>query len=580
MTSAGVQDRVSVLSVEKLSIALPEGGDRPFAVEDVSFAIERNEVVCLVGESGSGKSMIAHAILSLLPKGVDIVSGAVRVLGQDTATLDRRALRRLRGGKAAMIFQEPLSSLNPLKRVGEQIEETILTHQSPAPSAAEIKARVQELLTQVGLPNPSLLANSYPFELSGGQRQRVMIAMAMSNQPALLIADEPTTALDVTTQRQILRLIDDLRRERGMGVLLITHDFGVVADVADRVVVLRHGKVIEHGTVEEVLRNPREPYTRELIDAVPKARVKHRESAAHAAPLLDVVELRKTFRVKRGWLQPPREVLAADGISLTLHEGETLAVVGESGSGKSTLGRMIMRLTEPDSGAIRLGDQDLRQLRGEALRQARRELQIIFQDPFSSLDPRQKVGDAVARGPMAYGTARAEAMAQAKQLLARVGLTASASRSLSARILGRPAPAHLYRARAGATAEGADRRRGRVGTRRFGSGSGPCAARRAATRDAPGDDLHHARSAHRGRDRRSRHRPAKWPHRRGRTDRGRVHRPARSLYARPAGCDPRASLLRPARFCATTRGDRMIVTLSVRPRHTADYFSAVKLCKD
>ncbi len=271
--------RPSVLSVENLSIALPEGGDRPFAVEDVSFAIARNEVVCLVGESGSGKSMIAHAILSLLPKGVDIVSGAVKVAGQDTAALDRRALRRLRGGEAAMIFQEPLSSLNPLKRVGEQIEETILTHQRPAPSSAEIKARVQELLTQVGLPNPALLANSYPFELSGGQRQRVMIAMAMSNQPALLIADEPTTALDVTTQRQILRLIDDLRRERGMGVLLITHDFGVVADVADRVVVLRHGKVVEHGTVEEVLRHPREAYTRELIDAVPKARVKHRETA-------------------------------------------------------------------------------------------------------------------------------------------------------------------------------------------------------------------------------------------------------------------------------------------------------------
>jgi len=187
MTSAGTPDQPSVLSVENLSIALPKDGDRPFAVEEVSFAIDRNEVVCLVGESGSGKSMIAHAILSLLPKGVDIVSGAVKVVGQDAATLDRRALRRLRGGKAAMIFQEPLSSLNPLKRVGEQIEETILTHQRPVPSHAEIKARVQELLNQVGLPNPALLANSYPFELSGGQRQRVMIAMATANRPALLI---------------------------------------------------------------------------------------------------------------------------------------------------------------------------------------------------------------------------------------------------------------------------------------------------------------------------------------------------------------------------------------------------------
>jgi ABC-type glutathione transport system ATPase component len=426
--SEAVQIIAPVLAVEGLSIALPEGGDRSFAVENVSFEVQPNEVVCLVGESGSGKSMIAHALLSLLPRGVDIVAGAVTVAGHDPAKLDRRALRSLRGGDAAMIFQEPLSSLNPLKRVGKQIEEMILSHQRPAPSGSEVGQRVQTLLTQVGLPNPQLLEKSYPFELSGGQRQRVMIAMAMANRPALLIADEPTTALDVTTQRQILGLIDDLRRERGMGVLLITHDFGVVADIADRVVVLRHGRVVEQGTVEEVLRNPREAYTSELIDAVPKARLTDiRASAAHREPLLEVVGLQKTFRVKRGWLQPTREVVAADGISLTLHEGETLAVVGESGSGKSTLGRMIMRLTEPDGGAIRFGGQDLRQLRGEALRLARRRLQIVFQDPFASLDPRQKVGDAIARGPMAYGTPRTEAMALAKQLLARVGLSDAAA---------------------------------------------------------------------------------------------------------------------------------------------------------
>ncbi|EJN13050.1 ATPase component of various ABC-type transport systems with duplicated ATPase domain [Bradyrhizobium sp. YR681] len=372
--------------------------------------------------------MIAHAVLSLLPKSIAVASGAVMVAGQNPTKLDRRALRRLRGGSAAMIFQEPLSSLNPLKRVGKQIEEMILSHQQPTPSAAEVHARVQQLLTQVGLPNPQLLERSYPFELSGGQRQRVMIAMAMANRPALLIADEPTTALDVTTQRQILRLIDDLRRDRGMGVLLITHDFGVVADVADRVVVLRHGKVVEQGTVEEVLRRPKEAYTRELIDAVPKARLDDiRHKTIRPESLLEVVGLQKTFRVKRGWLQPPREVVAADGISLTLHEGETLAVVGESGSGKSTLGRMIMRLTEPDGGAIRFNGQDLRLLRGEALRQARKQLQIVFQDPFASLDPRQKVGDAIARGPMAYGTSRSEAMEQAKKLLVRVGLNAVAA---------------------------------------------------------------------------------------------------------------------------------------------------------
>jgi len=412
-----------VLSVEGLSIALPKGGDRPYAVEDVSFAIGRNQVVCLVGESGSGKSMIAHAILSLLPKGVTVQAGAARVGGQDVTRLTGRELRRLRGGDAAMIFQEPLSSLNPLKRVGRQIEETILVHQNPAPSAAEVAARVQELLIQVGLPNPPVLANSYPFELSGGQRQRVMIAMAMANRPALLVADEPTTALDVTTQRQILHLIDDLRRDRGMGVLMITHDFGVVADIADHVVVMQHGRVVEQGPVEDILRNPQADYTRQLIDAVPQANVAGAQDRRQAPPQLVVEGLRKTFLVKRGWLQPPRRVVAADGVSLTLHEGETLAVVGESGSGKSTLGRMIMRLTEPDDGAIRLNGQDLRQLKGEALRQARRGLQIIFQDPFASLDPRQKVGDAIARGPMAYGTPRAQAMDQARALLARVGLT-------------------------------------------------------------------------------------------------------------------------------------------------------------
>ncbi len=417
----------TVLSVERMSIALPRGGDRPYAVEDVSFTIGRNQVVCLVGESGSGKSMIAHAILSLLPKGVTVEGGAVKVGGRDVTRLTGRDLRRLRGGDAAMIFQEPLSSLNPLKRVGRQIEETILVHQNPAPSATEVAARVQELLTQVGLPNPPVLANSYPFELSGGQRQRVMIAMAMANRPALLVADEPTTALDVTTQRQILHLIDDLRRDRGMGVLMITHDFGVVADIADHVVVMQHGRVVEQGPVEDILRNPQADYTRQLIDAVPQANVASAQDRRQAPPQLVVEGLRKTFLVKRGWLQPPRQVVAADGVSLTLHEGETLAVVGESGSGKSTLGRMIMRLTEPDDGAIRLNGQDLRQLKGEALRQARRGLQIIFQDPFASLDPRQKVGDAIARGPMAYGMPRAQAMDQARALLARVGLTKTAA---------------------------------------------------------------------------------------------------------------------------------------------------------
>jgi peptide/nickel transport system ATP-binding protein len=426
MSARGVDtDPTAVLAVDRLSIALPTGADRALAAENVSFSIGAGEIVCLVGESGSGKSMIAHAILSLLPPGVTVSGGAVRVDGRDVSHLRGAALRSLRGGDAAMIFQEPLSSLNPLKRVGLQVGEAIAAHERDP--AGDVRRRVLDLLAQVGLPHPEHLARSYPFELSGGQRQRVMIAMAMANRPSLLIADEPTTALDVTTQRQILRLIDDLRRERGMGVLLITHDFGVVADVADRVVVLRGGLVVEQGTVEEILRRPREAYTRELIEAVPKARFRGAAAAPVAEPLLSVEGLRKTFTVRRGWFQPPRRVVAAHGISLSLHQGETLAVVGESGSGKSTLGRMILRLTEPDEGAIRLGGADLLQLRGEALRQARRGLQIVFQDPFASLDPRQKVGDAIARGPMAFGAKRKEAMEAARALLARVGLGPNAA---------------------------------------------------------------------------------------------------------------------------------------------------------
>ncbi len=438
--------------------------------------------------------MIAHAVLQLLPRGVDIASGAVTVAGQDPSKLDGRALRSLRGGNAAMIFQEPLSSLNPLKRVGKQIEEMILAHQRPAPAPAEVHERVQTLLTQVGLPNPQLLEKSYPFELSGGQRQRVMIAMAMANRPALLIADEPTTALDVTTQRQILRLIDDLRRERGMGVLLITHDFGVVADVADRVVVLRHGKVVEQGTVEEVLRNPRAAYTRELIDAVPKARLADiaRPLSLRPEPLLEVVGLHKTFRVKRGWLQPPREVVAADGISLTLHEGETLAVVGESGSGKSTLGRMIMRLDRTgcrrdplwwrgSSAVARRGAAP-----GAAPASDRVPGSVL---PVSIRARKSAMRSRAARWPMAPRAARRRS--RRRKLLARVGLIGGCGGSLPARILGRPAPAHLHRAGAGAAAAGSDCRRSGVGARRLGAGPGAGAARRTAPGDAAGDDLHH-----------------------------------------------------------------------------------------
>ncbi|WP_047308938.1 dipeptide ABC transporter ATP-binding protein [Rhodopseudomonas palustris] len=417
-----------LLSVENLSVALPRGGDRSHAVAEVSLGVRRNEIVCLVGESGSGKSITAHAVLGLLPPNLSIGGGAVRFRGQDLAHADEDTMRGLRGGAISMIFQEPLSALNPLARVGDQIAEAILVHAAPRPSRAELDARVLELVAAVGLPEPATLVRSYPFQLSGGQRQRVMIAMAMSNNPALLLADEPTTALDVTTQKQILALIRRLQAERGMGVLFITHDFGVVADIADRVVVMRGGRVVEQGSVDEVLRRPKDDYTKALIAAVPGSRpAAELDRHLDGEPLLDARGLNKTFVTSQGLFRLHRTVPAVRDVALSLRPRETVAVVGESGSGKSTLGRIIMRLIEPDSGAIEFGGMDFLELRGGGLRAMRRKVQIVFQDPYAALDPRQKVGDAIARGPMAYGAPPAEAMADAKRLLARVGLEASAA---------------------------------------------------------------------------------------------------------------------------------------------------------
>ncbi len=413
-----------LLAIEKLVLGLPDGADRARAVDGISLTVNPNEIVCLVGESGSGKSMTAHAILGLLPNKVKALDGAIRLGGRDLLQLSPRAMRSLRGGEIAMIFQEPLTALNPLARAGQQVAEAIRTH-DPAASAATVSARVRELFGQVGLPDPATLSAAYPFQLSGGQRQRVMIAMALANNPRLLIADEPTTALDVTTQRQILDLIRSLQEKRGMGVLFITHDIGVVADIADRVVVLRHGKVVEQGAAAAVLNAPREDYTRELLDAVP-GRGAASSAKGTAAPLLEIKGLQKVFTTKQGFLAAPRRVVAADGIDLVLNRGDTLAVVGESGSGKSTLARMVLRLIEPDGGDILFDGAPVRAMGREALRQFRRRTQIVFQDPYASLDPRLKIGESIVRGPMAFGTPRTEAEAIARRWLDRVGLGAQA----------------------------------------------------------------------------------------------------------------------------------------------------------
>jgi peptide/nickel transport system ATP-binding protein len=417
-----------VLAIEALTLALPALADRPHAVADVSLTIGAGETLCVVGESGSGKSMIAHAVMGLLPKAVKPAGGAIRLAGRDLLQLDEAAMQDLRGREVGMIFQEPMTSLNPVMRVADQIVETFEAH--GLHSRSERQRRAVELLAEVGLPDPPRLARAYPHELSGGQRQRVMIAMALALEPKLLIADEPTTALDVTTQAQILKLIDNLRHKHGTAVLFITHDMGVVAEIADRIAVLEKGVLVEEGTVDQVLGAPNHPYTQKLLAAVPSLTPPERAPLPDSAPVLRVEGLGKVYR-KRSLFGTAREVRAADDITFSLRRGETLGLVGESGSGKSTVGRCCLRLIEPDAGQIRLssaaaGDLVLSDLKPAALRAQRKRIQMVFQDPFASLNPRQTVGRIISDGPVAHGTPRSEALAKAAELLELVGLSANA----------------------------------------------------------------------------------------------------------------------------------------------------------
>ncbi|MDP3257734.1 ABC transporter ATP-binding protein [Bosea sp. (in: a-proteobacteria)] len=417
-----------VLSIENLTLALPALADRAHAVEQVSLSIGAGETLCVVGESGSGKSMIAHAVMGLLPKAVKPAGGAIRLAGRDLLQLDEAAMQDLRGREVGMIFQEPMTSLNPVMRVVDQIVETFEAH--GLHSRSERQRRAVELLAEVGLPDPPRLARAYPHELSGGQRQRVMIAMALALEPKLLIADEPTTALDVTTQAQILKLIDNLRHKHGTAVLFITHDMGVVAEIADRIAVLEKGILVEEGTVDQVLGAPNHPYTQKLLAAVPSLTPPARAPLPPSAPVLTVEGLGKVYR-KRSFFGSAREVRAAEDINFSLQRGETLGLVGESGSGKSTVGRCCLRLIEPDAGQIRLssaaaGDLVLSDLKPAALRAQRKRIQMVFQDPFASLNPRQTVGRIISDGPVAHGMARRDALAKAAELLELVGLSANA----------------------------------------------------------------------------------------------------------------------------------------------------------
>jgi len=409
-----------VLDVQGLTVRLPHGADRLNAVENVSFAVAPGEIVCVVGESGSGKSVTAHAVMGLLPPGqLTATAGRVLLEGEDLVLKSPAEMRRIRGDRIAMIFQEPMTALNPVMRVGDQIAEVLDIHTRLG--ERERRARVLDVMQSVHLPEPERMIDVYPHQLSGGQRQRIMIAAALVLDPVLLIADEPTTALDVTTQAQILKLIKELRERRNTGVLFITHDFGVVAEVAHRVVVMQHGRVVEQGRTEDVLRRPRDDYTRMLIRSVPSLSPPAREPITAAPIVLQTTDLNKTY-VSGGFFGRRREVKAVKDVNLQVRRGETLGVVGESGSGKSTVARCIARLIEPTDGAILIEGADVAKLGARALRPHRKRVQIVFQDPYRSLNPRRTVGAAITEGPVNFGMAESEAVERARNLMRLVGL--------------------------------------------------------------------------------------------------------------------------------------------------------------
>ncbi len=385
----------SLLSVRGLSVAFGHGGHQTLAVDDISFDIKKGETLALVGESGSGKSATALSVLKLLPyPAASHPSGEILFNGTDLLKLRENQIRQVRGNRITIIFQEPMTSLNPLHTIERQIGEILLLHGGVTGQAA--RTRTIELLTQVGIPDPVQRLASYPHQLSGGQRQRVMIAMALANEPDLLIADEPTTALDVTVQAQILNLLKEMQARMGMAVLFITHDLGIVRKIADRVCIMKEGKIVEHGDVEKLFSAPEHPYTRALLAAEPKVQP---APANPTAPLMmETRDLKVWFPIKRGLMRKTvGHIKAVDGVSIELRKGETLGVVGESGSGKTTLGLAILRLVASDGPVVFMGQQ-LQGLKFKAMRPIRRNMQIVFQDPYGSLSPRMSVADIVAEG--------------------------------------------------------------------------------------------------------------------------------------------------------------------------------------
>src|SRR6186713_2365648 len=411
-----------LLAVKDLSIAFA-AGRQVLAVDRISFSIKKGETLALVGESGSGKSATALSIMKLLPyPAASHPSGQVMFKGQDLLGLSERDIREIRGADITIIFQEPMTSLNPLHTIEQQIGEILLLHRGLTGKPA--RARILELLNQVGIPNPETRLKSYPHQMSGGQRQRVMIAMALANEPDLLIADEPTTALDVTVQAQILKLLKDIQTRLGMSVLFITHDLGIVRKIADKVCVMQGGKIVEKGDVERVFKSPEHPYTRALLAAEPKP--DPALPRPEAPVVVETKDLKIWFPVKRGVLRKVvGHIKAVDGVSIELRRGETLGIVGESGSGKTTLGLAILRLISSQGPIVFMG-KPLQGLSFKEMRPFRHNMQIVFQDPYGSLSPRMSVADIIEEGLWVHhpGLSAAERERRVVAALNDVGLDA------------------------------------------------------------------------------------------------------------------------------------------------------------
>ncbi|SIT07810.1 peptide/nickel transport system ATP-binding protein [Roseivivax lentus] len=409
-----------VLKIRKLKVGLTGRPDAAPVLNEIDLDIRAGETHCLVGESGSGKSVTSLAVMGLLPKdALEVQGGLIDLEGFDITAATHAQMRELRAQRIAMIFQEPMTALNPVLRVGEQIEEVLAMHTDL--SGSEAKARVLDIMDQVHLPDVERIYRAFPHQLSGGQRQRIMIAMALVLDPDLLIADEPTTALDVTTQLQILKLIAEMQERHGTAVLFITHDMGVVAEIADTVSVMQKGRIVERAPIRQLLTDPKEAYTRKLLTAVPSLGPRMRRDGDGAKPVLEVAGLDMTYG-GTGIFRKSKAVHAVQDAHFSIAPGRTLGIVGESGSGKSTVARCIMRLIDPTGGEITVSGKEISTLGRRALQPHRKSLQIVFQDPYRSLNPRWTVARSLCEGPINFGVSKAEAMKTAAELMELVEL--------------------------------------------------------------------------------------------------------------------------------------------------------------